>query len=206
MSSLASYRTPDDEESYAILRNFTSPLVAITSRHGETTNGMIANSAIRASLVPEMPRVAFYCFKNHFSHELIRKSGRFVLHLLHRGQFEAVHALGFRSGRDRDKFSELPVEFTEGGLPVLVESPVYLVCRVVNAMDAGPSTFYLGDVVDSGVHPDREEQVPLTGAYFREQIPGEWEEQYRENKRRAQAWAAENRAVDPTSVWEPPEE
>lgn len=203
MTSLASFRTPDSKESYSLLRNFTSPLVAITSRSGDATTGMIANSAIRASLVPDIPRVAFYCFKKHYSHELIQDSGEFVLHLLQQDQFQTVYKLGFQSGRDQDKMSGFPVSHLEGGLPVLSESPVYLACRVVNAMDAGPSTFYLGEVTRSGIHPNRDQQTLLTSEYFRDNMPAEWEEEYRANKRRVQSWAADHREVDPTATWEP---
>src|SRR5437016_9603626 len=45
------------DQIYQLLRNLTSPVVAITSERGGKRNGMIADSAVRASIVPAIPRV-----------------------------------------------------------------------------------------------------------------------------------------------------
>src|SRR5205823_5302022 len=109
-------RTPENwampalapDQVYQLLRNLTSPVVAITCQRAGTRNGMIADSAIRASIVPAIPRVSVYIHKFNFSHDLIFETGRFVLHLLRDDQFELIHRLGFASGRTRDKLAGLP--------------------------------------------------------------------------------------------------
>src|SRR5438132_1281508 len=74
------------DQIYQLLRNLTSPVVAITSARGGTRNGMIADSAVRASIVPSIPRVSVYIHKFNYSHDLIFETGRFVLHLLRAAQ------------------------------------------------------------------------------------------------------------------------
>ena len=70
---------------------------------------MILDSAVRATISPEHPRLSVYIHKWHLSHELIWESGRFGAHLLHQGQFDLVHQLGFRSGKTvADKLAEVP--------------------------------------------------------------------------------------------------
>ena len=69
------------DQIYQLLRNLTSPVVAITSERGGQANGMIIDSAIRASIVPTVPRVAMFIHKFNFSHDLIFDTARFVLHL-----------------------------------------------------------------------------------------------------------------------------
>src|SRR5256885_4383056 len=66
------------DETYQLLRNLTSPIVAITSERGGKRNGMISDSAVRASIVPAIPRVSVYIHKFNLSHDLIldRKSTR----------------------------------------------------------------------------------------------------------------------------------
>lgn len=187
----------DPERQYELLRHLTSPVVAVTVRSGDRRTGMIANSAIRASLVPDCPRVAFYCFKSNYSHELILERGRFCLHLLHRDQLNAVGALGLFSGRERDKLAELDPTETDSGLPRLPDAYALFDCRVVNAMDAGPSTFILGEADTVEEHPRANELRLLDAAYFREHAPEEWMQRYRENKRRAQAWAKQHLEVNP---------
>src|SRR6266478_3853395 len=87
------------DQIYQLLRNLTSPVVAITSERGGKRNGMIADSAVRASIVPAIPRVSVYVHKFNYSHDLIFETGHYVLHLLRDDQFELIHRLGFTSGR-----------------------------------------------------------------------------------------------------------
>src|SRR2546427_10465207 len=89
------------DQVYQLLRSLTSPVVAITSERGGKRNGMISDSAVRASIVPAIPRLSVYVHKFNFSHDLIFETGRFVLHLLRTDQFELIHALGFRSEERR---------------------------------------------------------------------------------------------------------
>src|SRR2546422_9760961 len=94
------------DQTYHLLRHLTSPLVAITSELGGRGNGMISDAAIRASIVPTVPRLSVYIHKFNYSHDLIFDTGRFVLHLLRSDQLELIHRLGFTSGRARDKLAD----------------------------------------------------------------------------------------------------
>src|SRR5207249_9164177 len=107
------------DQVYQLLRSLTSPVVAITSERGGKRNGMISDSAVRASIVPAIPRLSVYVHKFNLSHDLIFETGRFVLHLLRTDQFELIHALGFATGRTRDKLAEVPHRLGTLGVPVL---------------------------------------------------------------------------------------
>src|SRR5260221_10139807 len=138
------------DQIYQLLRNLTSPVVAISSERDGKRNGMIADSAVRASIVPAIPRVSVYIHKFNHSHDLIFDTGRFVLHLLRDDQFELIHRLGFASGRARDKLADFPHRLGTLGVPVLDDCYAHFECRVANVMDTGSSTCFLGDVVDVG--------------------------------------------------------
>ena len=190
----------DEQETYEILRNLTSPIVAVTCRRGDRLNGLIVNSVIRASLVPGRQRVAHYVFKRHLSHGLIAATGRYALHLLSRRQWDEIRALGFRSGRDGDKMEQVPHRLSEEtGLPILRRSYAWMECEVVNAMDAGSSTFFMGEI--QRIFRGEGEEV-MDSDWFRENMPDEWREDYRENLREVQRWAAEREgeALD-TTYW-----
>src|SRR2546428_294306 len=64
------------DQVYQLLRSLTSPVVAITSERGGKRNGMISDSAVRASIVPAVPRLSVYVHKFNFSHDLIFETGR----------------------------------------------------------------------------------------------------------------------------------
>ena len=190
------------DQVYQLLRNLTSPVVAITCERVGKRNGMIADSAIRASIVPAIPRVSVYIHKFNFSHDMIFETGRFVLHLLRDDQFELIHRLGFTSGRAHDKLTGIPHRLGTLGVPVLDECYAHFECRVANVMDTGSSTCFLGDVVEVGHGAAAAPRgAVMTATHFRANMPSEWRADYEALLRAAQQFAAErSRDIRPT-IW-----
>ncbi|MBA2565532.1 MAG: flavin reductase [Gemmatimonadetes bacterium] len=176
----------DAAELYGLLQNLASPIVAITSASGRERNGMIVNSAVRASIAPRHPRLALYVHTFNHSHGLILHGRAFALHLLRDDQWDLIHTLGFASGRERDKLDGLSFTTGETGCPLLHDCFAAFECRVANHMHAGASTFFLGDVV----HAIRGtgERV-MTAAHFRANLRPDWRAEYLENLASAQALA-----------------
>lgn len=189
------------DQVYQLLRNLTSPVVAITAERDGKRNGMIADSAVRASIVPAIPRVSVYVHKFNYSHDMIFDTGRFVLHLLRTDQFELIHGLGFGSGRSRDKLADVPHHTGKLGAPVLDECHAHFECTVANVMDTGSSTCFLGDVVHVGHGTaDRATGEVMTAAYFRANMPPEWRPEYEALLRAAQRFAEErSRDIKPVA-------
>ena len=195
-------RQPD--LTYQLLRNLTSPVVAITAERGGKENGMISDAAVRASIVPSIPRLSVYVHKFNYSHDTIYETGRFGLHLLHTQQLDIVRRLGFFSGRDQDKLAGIPHHRGTLGVPVLDECFAHFECSVANVMDTGSSTLFLGDVMAvgcgsaAGLEPKGE---LLTATYFRSRMPAEWRQEYEAKLEDAQEIAAEtSRHIKPV-VW-----
>jgi flavin reductase (DIM6/NTAB) family NADH-FMN oxidoreductase RutF len=187
---------------YQLLRHLTSPVVAITSERAGKRNGMIADSAVRASIVPTIPRVSVYIHKFNYSHDMIFETGRFVLHLLRSDQFALIHQLGFASGRARDKLADVPHHLGALGTPVLDQCYAHFECSVANVMDTGSSTCFLGDVrhVGHGV-ADRATGEVMTATYFRANLPAEWRPEYEALLAAAQRYALErSRSIEPV-IW-----
>jgi flavin reductase (DIM6/NTAB) family NADH-FMN oxidoreductase RutF len=191
---------------YQLLRNLTSPVVAVTSERRGKENGMISDAAVRASIVPSVPRLSVYIHKFNYSHDMIFETGRFGLHLLHTKQLDIVRRLGFFSGRDQDKLAGIPHHRGTLGVPVLDECFAHFECTVANVMDTGSSTLFLGDVVavgrgaaaGGGLEPQGE---LLTATYFRNTMPAEWRLEYEAKLADAQQVAAEmSRTIKPV-VW-----
>jgi flavin reductase (DIM6/NTAB) family NADH-FMN oxidoreductase RutF len=192
----------EPDQVYQLLRQLTSPVVAVTCQRDGKRNGMILDSAVRASIAPTVPRLSVYVHKFNFSHDLIFETGRFVLHLLRADQFELIHRLGFVSGRARDKLAGIAHRPGTLGAPVLDDCYAHFECRVVNVMDTGSSTCFLGDVVAVGYGAaERPAGEVMTAAYFRANMPAEWRAEYEALLRTAQAYAVErSRDIRPV-VW-----
>ncbi len=181
------------DSAYELLRQFTSPIVAITSIWEGRTNGMISDSAVRASISPSVPRLSVYIHKWHLSHALIWNSGRMCIHLLHQGQLDLVHKLGFVSGRDGDKLAAIAHHPGSLGLPILEDRVAAFEMRVINTMDAGYATHFLGHI--EAVHPGRDAEV-LTPPWFRANMPAAWQAEWLTNYRKAQDVIDQHTAIE----------
>jgi flavin reductase (DIM6/NTAB) family NADH-FMN oxidoreductase RutF len=153
---------------YSLLRHLTLPVIALTTSAGGRRNGMISNSAQRASLVTSIARISVYISKTNFTHELVHASGVFGIHLLRTDQWDLIRHLGLQSGRDIDKLATVATRKGTTGCPMLANVIAAFECRVVNVMDTGASTFFLGDIVDV---MEGSAGVLMTSDYFRTHIP-----------------------------------
>jgi flavin reductase (DIM6/NTAB) family NADH-FMN oxidoreductase RutF len=155
---------------YPLLRHLTLPVVAVTSAADGRTNGMISNSAQRASLVPHRPRISLYISKTNYTHDLVMRSGVAGIHLLRIDQFDLIWHLGLQSGRDVEKLKSVKTHTQTTGVPLIDDVLTAFDCRVSNVMDAGAATFFLLDVVDA--HHGASGDV-MTSPYFRENMPAD---------------------------------
>lgn len=182
---------------YELLRHLTLPVVAVTTAAGGRTNGMIANSAQRASLVPDRPRISLYILKSHYTHQLVWSSGIFAVHLLRMDQWDVVRRLGLASGRESEKLADLAIAPGVTRCPLLTDAAAAFECRVVNTMDAGALTFFLGDVVE--VRTGLPGPV-LTSERFRDDAPADLRRAYEVRLAETQrALASLSDAIAPTT-------
>lgn len=187
---------------YPLLRHLTPPVVAVTSSAGGRTNGMISNSAQRASLVPHRPRISLYISKTNYTHGLVMSSGVVGIHSLRVDQWDLIWHLGLQSGRDVDKLATVATHTRTTGVPLIDDVLVAYDCRVSNIMDAGAATFFLLDVVDA--HHGRDGEV-MTSPYFRANMPADKKIIYEQRLIDAMGDLDEmSKNVDATAVWNGP--
>ena len=94
----------------------------------------------------EPPMMSISVRGNRFSHDLIAKSGEFVVNLVDEAHCKALDFCGVRSGRDVDKWHEchltpmkaLNMEYA----PAIAECPAYLACKVVQQLELGSHTLH----------------------------------------------------------------
>lgn len=103
--------------------------------------------------------------KSRYSHELIRKSGAFVINLVNEDLVRAADFCGVKSGRDLDKWKEMNLHREASDVvpvPMIAESPVSLECQVKDVLELGSHDMFLAEIV--AVHID-EQYVAEDGAY-----------------------------------------
>ena len=102
--------------------------------------------------------------KRH-SHDIIEKSGEFVINLVTEDLAKAMDFCGVRSGRDVDKFETQGLTREKADAveaPMIAESPVNIECRVKEVVRLGSHDMYMAEIV--AVHVD-ERFVDEKGAY-----------------------------------------
>ena len=152
-----------------------APIVAVTSRWQGKSNAQIAVSVGAASVVPEKPRVVVQIYKENYSWELIRSAGALALNFLRPDQLQLIKTFGLASGLTEDKMSGVAHRIGPTGSPILEDCWGYLECRVINAMDGGDMTCFLGEVVGGETIS---EDGPLWWPQARRVIPAEWNREW----------------------------
>ena len=85
-----------------------------------------------------------------YSHDIIEKSGEFVVNLVTEDLTRACDWCGVRSGKDYDKFKKMKLteyvsDFME--TPAIAESPVNIYCKVKDILRLGSHDMFLAEVV-----------------------------------------------------------
>mgnify|MGYP000052907050 CR=1 FL=1 len=134
------------------LKKVVNGVFIITTKCDDKVNGMTAVWLTTVSFDP--PLVCVSIGKDHFTHNLIKKSGVFAVNILREGQVDIGKHFGFTSGKETNKFASIPYTTKTTGSPVLNDVAAYLDCKVTSFVDLGNLTLFIGKVLDAWVDPD----------------------------------------------------
>ena len=144
-------------------------LYIVTSHLNGRLNGQIVNTVLQVTSEP--PRVAVIINKNNLTHESISKSKVFGASVLDTTTpMTFIGLFGFKSGRSEDKLAQ--VRFIQGstGVPLVTDHTLsVLEARIIDEVDVGTHTLFVGDVVSAEVLRSGE---PLTYAYYHTRLKG----------------------------------
>lgn len=131
-------------------------LYAVTSNDGSKDNGMIVNTVIQVTSVPN--RVAVTINKQNYSHDVIRKTGKMNVNCLDEtAPFSVFENFGFRSGRDADKFAGIAEVRSENGLRILPEHiNAWMSLEVESYVDLGTHGMFICQLTGAGTVSGRE--------------------------------------------------
>lgn len=146
-----------------ILHNIGYGMYIVSSNKGEAINGQIANTVFQ--ITSEPVTIAVSINKKNLTHEFIESSSRFSLSiLLEDAPLSFIGRFGFRSGREEDKFKDIKFERLASGCPVVLDHSIgYLEAKVINKLDCGTHTLFIGEMTDSKVLRSGK---PLTYDYY----------------------------------------
>jgi flavin reductase (DIM6/NTAB) family NADH-FMN oxidoreductase RutF len=148
-----------------VLYKVSYGLYIVSAKKEEKFNAQIANTVFQVTAEP--PTIAVSINKENLTHEFIQATRVFAVSILAKETpLTLIGHFGFKSGRDLDKFEKIGYKTGLTGLPLVTESTIgYLEAEVINQLDVGTHTIFIGKVVEAQIIKDGE---PMTYAYYHE--------------------------------------
>jgi len=145
------------------LHNISYGLYVVSSTKGDKVNGQIANTVVQVTSEP--PTVAVCINKQNLTHEFITQSKVFTASMLSQDTpLSFIGHFGFKSGREIDKFKDINYRLGETKAPIVLDhSLAYIEVKVINQVDVGTHTIFIGELVGADVLTEGE---PMTYAYY----------------------------------------
>lgn len=143
----------DEQAKKTMLRKIPHGLYVCGVKEGDELNGFTISWLMQASFVPPL---VVNCVKNDSSsHTMIKNTKVFAISFLDSEQKNLAAEFLKPKRRVGNKFED--VEFYQGeatGCPIISQSMGYIECKVVDAVEKGDHTIFVGEVIASGVHRD----------------------------------------------------
>lgn len=131
------------------------PAVMVSCSDGEVDN--VLTIAWTGIINSDPPITYVSVRKSRFSHQLIEKSGEFVINLVNEELVRSADYCGVRSGRNEDKFAKCNLTKLASDhvkVPMIKESPVNLECKVMEIKEYPTHDMFIAEIV--AVHADEE--------------------------------------------------
>jgi flavin reductase (DIM6/NTAB) family NADH-FMN oxidoreductase RutF/rubredoxin len=140
-------------------------LYVVCSKKGDRFNGQIANTVVQ--ITSEPPTIAVSINKQNLTHEFIMESKVFTASVISQdAPLSFVGHFGFKSGREMDKFEGIDYKLGETGAPLVLDHTLaYLEAKVIQKIDVGTHTIFIGELVGADVIKEGE---PMTYAYYQQ--------------------------------------
>jgi len=147
------------------LHNLSYGLYVVASEKQGKLNAQIANTVFQVTSDP--PTIAVSINKQNLTHECISVCKVFTVSILSQETpLSFIGHFGFKSGREVDKLKDVNYKLGEAKAPIVLDHSVaYLEARVINQLDVGTHTIFIGELVGADVLREGE---PMTYAYYRQ--------------------------------------
>ena len=132
---------------------FSYGLEILTSKLDGKDYGCVINSAVQVS-EGELKKVAVSVINKNNTADIIKKSGKFNVSVLTEdAPFDLFKHFGFQSGRDIDKFADVPYadRLANGIRYIPLYTNAVFGCEVIQSFDLGVSTLFIADVTEAKV-------------------------------------------------------
>ncbi len=117
---------------------------------GDTSHSNLITVAWCGTVCSDPAMVFISVRPSRFSHDIIKRSGEFVINLTTEAIVSQTDKAGVLSGKDVDKFQRCkltPAKADQVSCPLVLESPVNIECRVTQMIPLGSHDMFLAKVL-----------------------------------------------------------
>ncbi len=143
----------DADAKKTALRMIPYGLYVLTS---EAKDGRVAAATVnwvtQASFAP--PLVAVGVKADSGAHDIIKESGSFALNVLGKGQQGQAFTFFKSLEREGDTIGGEVFAAGASGAPVLANAPAFVECKLVDTVEKGDHSVFIGEVVEAGVRAE----------------------------------------------------
>ncbi|MFQ5596481.1 MAG: flavin reductase family protein [Nitrospiria bacterium] len=139
----------DQEAKKTVLRMIPYGLYVLTGAQGEDRVAAATINWVTQSAF-EPPLIVAGVKADSGAHGVIKEAGVFALNILGKGQASTAYAFFKPSVKKDGKINGEAVRFGTTGAPILENAPAYLECKLVERIEKGDHSIFIGEVVDAG--------------------------------------------------------
>jgi len=132
-----------------VLRMIPYGLYVLTAKgKDDTVTAATVNWVTQASFAP--PLVVVGVKADSHPHPIIKESKTFALNVLGKDQGAMAFTFFKPATREGQKISGEPFRWGTTGAPILERAPAFVECRLVDSVERGDHSIFVGEVVEAG--------------------------------------------------------
>lgn len=133
------------------ISKLTYGVYIVSSKYRDKANACVIDTCMQVGTNPD--RIAISLMNTNYTKKIIKESGVFCVSILDETcPFGLIYHFGYKKGVDMDKFADIPAVNDINGVPyVLSNSCAYISAKVVEYINLGSHTIFIGKVKDSGL-------------------------------------------------------
>lgn len=153
-----------------VLNNLSYGMYAIGVKDGNKPSACIVNTVMQISN-SQVPLVTVSMNRSNYSFKCIEESGIFSISVLSESTpGTVIGALGFNSGENINKLTNIRHKVLNEGVPVIKENTCcWLLCKVINKVVTGTQALYVAEIIAGS---DETIGTPMTYNFYRTVLNG----------------------------------
>ncbi len=157
----------DETSKKTALRMIPYGLYILTAQsEDQNISAATVNWVTQASFTP--PLVVVGVKVDSQIHGIIKSSQTFALNILGKGQLDLAFTFFKPAQREGQTIGGQPFRPGTTGAPILENTPAFVECRLIDSIEAGDHSVFVGEVVDAGVSQEPEGRADEATLWLKE--------------------------------------